>query len=155
MALNLKRARIDTQISAKGRWVMLTGSTDGDGDDGQGGEVLVARWDNPAFRALQMKLQQEYRRPQAGRKHIKGRHIPPEIAEEINFRLVSETILLGWRDIDEEPGKPLEYSKENARALLRDESLRWIFDEIVSAAMDEAAYREEEDNADAENLSHT
>ena len=47
MALNLQAAKINAAVSSEGRWVMLS----------EGGEVLVARWDNPAFRSLQTKLQ--------------------------------------------------------------------------------------------------
>mgnify|MGYP004446937645 CR=1 FL=1 len=142
MALNLQAAKINAAVSSEGRWVMLS----------EGGEVLVARWDNPAFRSLQTKLQQEYRRPAPGRKHIKGRTVPPEIAEEMNYRLVLDTILLDWRDIEESPGAAFPYSKGNAKDLLGKEEYRWIFDEIVNAALDESSYRAEELEEDIENL---
>jgi hypothetical protein len=117
----------------------------------EGGEVLVAKWDNPRFRARQMELQQEYRRPAPGRKHIKGRNIPPEIAEEINMKLVLDTILLDWRDFVDGT-EEVPYSRDAAKALLAQEDFRWILDEITTAAMDEDGYRKAQE--DAENLSN-
>ena len=132
---------------------MLTGP--GGDDDEQGGEALVAAWENQKFRALQTKLQQEFRRPAPGRKHIKGRHIPAEIAEEINYQLVEQTILLDWRDINVSEGVPLMFNKETSAALLRNEEQHWFFNDIVAASMDEAGYRQEEAEEDVENLPST
>lgn len=40
--------------------------------------------------------------------------------DEITDRAVAETILLGWRNLDGDDGKPIDYSADAAYAILRD-----------------------------------
>ena len=120
------------ESSNKGRWVELS----------EGGEVLVARWNNPEFRKLQTKLYQDYRNPRANGPRIKGNKIPPQVQEEITQKLVEKTILMDWRGFSSGT-EEFAFTPENKKLILTDERFRWIFDEIVAAAMDEEAYRNE------------
>lgn len=131
-----------TETSQKGRWVELS----------EGGEVLVARWNNPQFRKLQTKLYQDFRRPRANGPHIKNNKIPSEVQEEITFELVMKTVLVDWRGFAE-GDKDFPCNEANKRLILGNENYRWIFDEIVQAAMDEESYRQaniEEDLGNSE-----
>lgn len=129
--LDLSKHRF-SESSLKGRWIELS----------EGGEVLIARWNNPDFRKLQTKLYQDYRNPRLGGKRIKGNKIPGEVQEEITFELVINTIVQDWRGFMN-GAEPLECNLANKKALLGNEQYRWIFDEITAAAMDEESYRQE------------
>lgn len=128
-ALDLSKHQF-AETASKGRWIELS----------EGGEVLVARWNNPQFRQLQTKLYQEYRRPGQGPR-IKGNTIPGEVQEKITFELVVKTIVMDWRGFMN-GAEELECEDKTKRTVLGNEQYRWIFDEITAAAMDEEAYRQ-------------
>lgn len=119
------------ETALRGRWIELS----------RGGEILIARWNNPEFRKLQTKLYQDYRKPGQGPR-IKGNHIPGAVQEKISFELVVKTIVLDWRNISS-GADAFPCTDENKRFLLGNEQYRWIFDEITGAAMDDDAYLQE------------
>jgi hypothetical protein len=64
------------------------------------------------------------------------------LSDKIMIEVLSETILLGWEGIDDEDGKPMPYSKENAVKLLGLKDFRKV---IMELAGDDAEFKAHKD----------
>jgi hypothetical protein len=64
------------------------------------------------------------------------------LSDKIMIDVLSETILLGWEGIDDEDGKPMPYSKENAVKLLGLKDFRKV---IMELAGDDAEFKAHKD----------
>lgn len=85
--------------------------------------LLIARYNNQKFRAMQARLLEPYIRKQ-GRKGVTDKQ-----AEKILVKCMAKTILLGWENLKVE-GQLVEYSEDKAIELLSDPRLA-DFKEIV------------------------
>lgn len=96
--------------------------------------LIVARYNNPAFRKLQAKLMEPYIR--------KGGEADTstEEAEEILSKCMAETILLGWENLYLE-GELVEYSKEKALELFMDPRLIDFKEIVMLHSQTQANYR--------------
>ena len=61
---------------------------------------------------------------------------------------MAKSVLLGWRGNLQFQGKPLEYTEENARKLLKLEGFRSLVSDL---AADEAAFKEVQEAEEAKN----
>lgn len=91
-------------------------------------EVLVAPWDNKAFkRALQKKLQALPRGLRA------GGNIDPATFDRCTGEVMPGTIIFGWKNFHL-GGKPVEFSDAIAKTYLADPKFRVVFDGVIVAA---------------------
>ena len=60
------------------------------------------------------------------------------LSDKIMIDVLSETVLLGWEGIDDEKGKPMPYSKDNAVKLLGLKDFRKL---IMELAGDESEFK--------------
>lgn len=60
------------------------------------------------------------------------------LSDKVMIDVLSETVLLGWEGIDDENGKPMPYSKENAVKLLGLKDFRKL---IMELAGDESEFK--------------
>lgn len=117
----------DAALEEQGVWMRLR-----KGD----AEVLVARAGNKQHEELVRRLR---------RKHGQGRRgddLPKEVEEAIALEALSRTILLGWKDFEDDDGKEIEYSAEKARELLK--LSRDFRIEVTEIATEMEVYKREE-----------
>lgn len=123
--MDIRSFKTDATREKEGVWQSL----------GEGGEVLIARWNNPRCSRLFSKLIKPFRR------QIDAGTMDPKKSEEILARVMAETILLDWRGFFD-GNDPLEYSTETAFELLKDVH---DFRELIKSLSEDAeAYRERE-----------
>lgn len=79
-----------------------------------------------------------------------GRFIDPAIQDRIVSRAIAKTILLGWKNIDDDEGKPLPYSKEKALEWAEDPAYTRFFRAVEKEA-DALAVERAGDNRDLGN----
>lgn len=126
MALNIfKKYATDEAAESNGTWINL----------GDGAEVLVARLGNKAYGKM---LGKEF---QANKRILDLGEDSEEAdakSNEIMANVLAETILLDWKGVEGEDGKPMEYNKDNARKVL---GLKEFRAEIMRLAGDVENYR--------------
>ena len=71
--------------------------------------------------------------------------------EEISIEAMAHHVLLGWKDIEDDDGNPLEYSPETALELLRDPGLRDLYQFVLTQANERALFRQEVEEESKEN----
>lgn len=120
----LQTVKENKQREAKGVWVAYE----------IGIEFKVARMGNPKFQAKVRELSAPHI------KQIRNGELPQAKMEAIQMEAVAETILVGWRNIEDDDGKALRYSVKRAKEILADEELRDIYDFILSEAGNQANY---------------
>lgn len=124
MAL-LKNLKIDTELESGGVWV----------DWIQGVQLKIGRANNPAFIAAIQRLSEP------DLEEIRKKDADPEILERATKGAVAEAILLGWKGIDDDNGKPIKYSVEKALELISDPGLRDLYGFVLVYANDSDHYR--------------
>ena len=98
----------------------------------RGGQFKLKRTNNPEFRALSFKIARQGR----------GRGRRDDAMDETTTRLIVDTILVDWKDVNEH-GEPIPCTKENAtRVLLQ---YRDLLDDIFAAASEIEAYQSDAD----------
>lgn len=83
------------------------------------------------------------------RRQIQTETIDTKVAEQIMKKVFVETVLLGWENVQDEEGKELAFTKENALKLLTD--LPDLYDDLVRQSNKAALFRAEVREADAGN----
>lgn len=98
-------ARYKTDVGAElnGAWIAI----------GDGAELLVARAHNDNHQAALKRLQKPYTAVLNA-----GGEIPKDKREAMAVEAMVETILLGWRGLQDEDGAEIPYTRENAVRLL-------------------------------------
>ena len=99
---DLSSFKIDKKKSLEGVWEPL----------GNGTEILVARIGNKKYQEAYANI------PKGVRRMLENKTLADETAEEIYADVLSQTILLNWKNMNDE-GKPIEYSTEAAQAMLQ------------------------------------
>lgn len=96
---------------------------------------------------------EDYRRRQSELSAALPRHLRKEPAEQdkIANTLIVETILVGWDKIEDDKGKPLAFTRENALAILEDPDMRAFGDGVIWAASTVAERRKADLDGDAGN----
>tara|TARA_R110002020_G_scaffold41325_6_gene122006 strand:+ start:9386 stop:9790 length:405 start_codon:yes stop_codon:yes gene_type:complete len=131
--VKLQSIKESKQREAKGIWV----------DYEMGIQFKIAKMGNPKFQAKVRQLSAPHI------KQIRDDKLPPEKMEEIQMSAVAETILLGWKNIDDDDGKAIRYSAKRAKEILSDIELRDIYDFVLVEANNQSNYEIEvgEDSA--------
>ena len=102
----------DTQAEEAGVWVDLNDKA----------SFLIARANNPTYARKFTKLYERNRQLL----NTKGAAAEAK-AEEITISLLADAILLGWKGDFTWQGKPMPYSKENAKTMLAVKDFRrWV-----------------------------
>lgn len=131
----LSLIKTDSKREVEGVWVEWE----------MGVELKIARAGNRAFDDLMQKTSEPFLK-----KTRKG-ELPEGKAEEILKHCVASTILLGWKNIEDDDGKTLKYSAKKAKELLDDEDLRDLYKFILVQSNETARYRRELDEDGAKN----
>lgn len=121
--MKISAVKVDSARIERGVWV---GNIPEMGDV----ELLVRGWNNVAFRRMQQELIRALPRAQR-----RGPALDPAVQDRITARCLAETVLYGWRNVEDDDGKPIAYSKELALEWLLDPDMRAFFDAVTWAAM--------------------
>lgn len=103
----------DAEAETQGRWV----------DCGDGLHLQVARTGNPEYRKVLNRLMRPHRRRVGS--------LPEDLAEQIQVELMAETVLLGWKGL-EENGQAVEFNRTNVLRMLAIRDFRDLVWEIAS-----------------------
>lgn len=131
----LNQISLDEDLATKGRWV----------DYRLDVRLLIARSDNPAYRAALLSSN----RDAARRVQFDG--VDVQKFEDRAAKAAARHILLGWENIDNDDGTPMAYSPEAAEHLLTDPTLRELYDFVMSEANEWAAYQRAQEGDDEGN----
>lgn len=123
---------IDTTAAEDGRWF------EDIFDNGTGIDVKVRRLSSKPSMQVRRRVEQQYR------KHLKKGKWDPDVLVEILLKQMAEAVVLDWRGILDKNKEPIEYSKENAYALMK--KLPVFRDAIVVLANGLDNFRAEEQN---------
>tara|TARA_Y100000310_G_scaffold325188_1_gene388286 strand:+ start:287 stop:691 length:405 start_codon:yes stop_codon:yes gene_type:complete len=123
----LKTLRSDSKKESEGVWVEWE----------HGVSLLVARLNNPAFQARVRKLTQPHQRK------IRAGIFDDDDMEKLSVEAMASHVLLGWKHIEDDEGKPLKYSAAKALELLRDPDLRDLYQFVLTQANERDLYRRE------------
>lgn len=125
---NLNDIRLDTTAEIEGHWV----------DWKYGIRFLIARMNTPEFQERMRELSQ----PHLDVVRADDGESPEAKAkiEELTRQTISEMVLLGWENIEDDDGKPVEYTQEKALEYLTDDGLRDMYTFIVVHAFQRENY---------------
>lgn len=99
--------------------------------------VLVARLGNPKFEAQARLLRKNARL----RRKAEGGEITESEAQQAIAPAVAQHILLGWKNLEGDDGKPIEYSPARALELLNDPTMHDFYSWILRVAGDGDLFR--------------
>ena len=102
-----------------------------------GVSLLIARLNNPGFQAFIREATRDHT------KEIRDGNFENDKMEAISIEAMAKHVLLGWKDIEDDDGSPLEYSSETALELLRDPGLRDLYQFVLTQANERALFRQE------------
>ena len=136
----MKIARIDVDKLEQGDWVS---------DIPEAGELRIKTRgaQNKDWRKLAVKLTSAVPRSRRGA----DGSLAPEDNDKILAVLLRDTAILDWEGLEDEDGKPLPYSKEQANEYLTNPETRDFFDAALFAANNVARQRKQAVEADAKN----
>ena len=109
-----------------------------------GVQLLIARIGNKAFDEMMRRLSEPHLktiRADAGDKKM----------EDITKKALAKHILLGGKGIEDDDGKALKYTPEQALTFFNDDSLRDLYKFVLITANESARYRAELDEDGAKN----
>jgi len=133
---NLKLLKTDTAKESEGVWV----------DWELDVKLRIARMGNPAFDAMMKRLSQPHL------KKVRDRSIEgDEALEAVIVEAAAHTLLVGWKNIEDENGKAIKYSAKKAYEFFKDDGLRDLYKFVLSQANDAAQYRQSLDEDAAGN----
>ncbi len=131
----LTSIKTDTKKSIEGVWQLFDA----------GIEFLIAKKPNHKYEEKLMKLSKPYvqltRRGQ----------MPVELDREITLKAVVGTVLLNWRNLEDEDGKPIKFTEKKAIEILSDEAYEDLYNWILMTAHSTALYRLEDDEEAGKN----
>ena len=125
--MDLNRYALDTDKANNGAWIKIDG----------GGEVLIARMHNRAFKQELKRLQAPYVLP-SGKLEI-----DQEVLDELINKAMAKTILLNWRGITYQ-GEEFPYSAENSLKICTNPKFEQFKNLVVMLSSDLDNYREEQ-----------
>ena len=98
-------------------------------------ELLIAAWENPAQTKALRAI------PRALRRRVEAGRLTPDEDHALMCRIVAETILLGWKNIQFK-GKDIKYSREAAEKVLRE--VPRFYSLVLELAQEEGRFLEAE-----------
>jgi len=103
-------------------------------------EFKIAKSMNPSYERLARNLYKPY-----AKQMRKGIDLPKSVTDEIQTKLIVETLLLDWKGMPGSDGESVAYSKEEAIAIMEDPELKELKAEILEFADDNTSYQLELD----------
>lgn len=73
-----------------------------------------------------------------------------EATDKVTRRVIAETVLIGWRNLEDDDG-PIEYSADTAEKLLSQPEMQHLLDEVVMMANDSANFLAQDEAEDLGN----
>lgn len=125
---DLSAIAVDPKLAIEGRWKEFGG-----------GRFLIARWNNKKASAMRNELHSEFY------SKIKDSDTPENLDKEfaeIQTKVMSECILLGWENVGEK-GNPIEYSTEVAFKVLSDPRYVDLYDYVTRESINHDNYAQE------------
>lgn len=119
-----QRFATDAAAEEEGVWVEI----------GEGADLLIARFGNKNHERVLDRLRKPYRNILRT-----GGEIPKSRAEAIVIEAAAEALLLDWRGLEDDSGKPIPYSREMAITLMTD--LKDFRNQVAAIAMEAETYR--------------
>jgi hypothetical protein len=117
--------KVDPVKESEGVWVELN----------DGLALLIAGAENPAYRKYRQKLLHPHIR------ELRTKQLSTDELEDLTKRAMARCILLGWRNLEEDDGTPIEYSEANSLKILRES--RELFTLVSEIARDQDRFRRE------------
>lgn len=131
MKTDLADFQIDIEKATDGAWVEV-------GDETQ---LKIGRMNSPEYNRLLLKLSKPHvRQSKAGK-------LDPQIEREIFAKVLSRTVLLGWKNLNQN-GAEIPYSRAKARDILADPRFDSFKSQVIELAQDEENFRQEEIKTD-------
>lgn len=123
------RFETDPKLEVSGIWLDYGVSE----DNGKPIRILVARAGG-ANVAYQKRMESKTK---AIRKQLSNDFVDLKQIEEITRDVCAETVILGWENVTDSSGKPIQFSPENAKALFKDlpDLFKDIWEECQKAAL--------------------
>lgn len=112
---NINKIKTDAKKEAQGVWV----------DFEVGIKLKIARARNPAYRELMRQLTEPHR------KNIREGEAELELLEDLLRQVRAKTILLDWKNLEDETGKTIEYGSEQALEFFNDAELRDFYTFVI------------------------
>lgn len=132
--MKLNNMRIDLQKELDGVWIPYIGDV----------QLLVARMTNDRFQASQRRVLRE--------KGVNSmQDLPEEDVAEMSKPGVAEFVLLGWKNIEDEDGNEVVYSKEKALEIFNDPELSDMYTFVVTRAQKASLFRQKDEEEMAGN----
>lgn len=107
----------------------------------------IARMNNPSYDAAV----REALRPHRDR--IRRGVMDEREIERLSLQAVATHILTGWENVDDDDGKPIEYSPEKSAEIIGDPRYRDVYDFVIDCSRRAALYRVHEMETDLGNSS--
>jgi len=123
----LSAIAVDTQKVVGGVWV----------EHYLGYSFKIARMDNAEYiKYLKTLIEPHLKEMRAG-------SFDAEKRLDLTKQAAAKCILVGWKNVEDEAGKPIPYSPENALELFRKPELVDLYDFIINESTSAARYRQE------------
>jgi hypothetical protein len=122
--MKLNDLMIDEGAESEGVWVTLVGEF----------SAHLRSMESKEFKALHKKLYKPHENTLR-----QGRTLPEETTTKILNQLLAEAIILDWKGLEDEAGKPIKFTPQQAMKCL--EAARELRELIVGACTDRANYR--------------
>jgi len=126
----LSQIQTDDELENKGTW--FTWELDV--------QLRIARAGNRAFDTMMQTL---------SKPHVKASrdgNLPDDVQEDILKQAIAKTILVGWKNIDNDDGTPMKWSAKASLNLLQDEGLRDLYKFVLIKSNDVANFRRKLDD---------
>lgn len=69
--------------------------------------------------------------------------IPDGVMEDITKKAIAEHVIKGWKNLEDDKGKPIKFSSKKALELFNDDANRDFYKFVISAANDAETFRRE------------
>lgn len=110
----------------------------------EGIEFCIARIDNPDAKKEIRRLARLERMTRKGK-------VDDEAAEKNLAVVIAKTVIKGWRNLEDDEGKPIPFSVETATKIIADPAYAELRDWIVAVATEDEAFRAESIETAAKN----
>ena len=108
-------------------------------------ECLIAKKPNANYQKKIEKLSKPYTQL------IRRGQMSHDMDAEITLKAICGTVLLGWRNIDDDDGKPIKFTEKKAIEILSNPAYEDFYTWILMTAHSTALYRIEDDEEAAKN----
>lgn len=132
----LNSLRIDAKKVSNGVWCKYQDDI----------EFLIARKENPQFHEF---MEEEIAPHLAS---IRAGTFDKELDKKITKKAIAHTVLLGWKGLEDDEGKPIKYSPEKALEILEDPEFSDIYKFILMMSNSQELYRRKEEALASKNL---